>query len=64
MSHQSIVNDPNFVPLATASGIPLCTEDGETIIIVSSTLRVRLSSTRFGKTKSWLKTPKRLTRGR
>jgi hypothetical protein len=52
-----VVNDPNYVPLAAnANGDVLVTEDG-TILIVSSTLRVRGPRTAFIGRKNWMKVP-------
>lgn len=58
----SILNDPNFTPLSADSTV-FVTEDG-TFIIVSSTLPARFNGTRYGKTKSWLKTPRRYVKGK
>lgn len=60
MHSNNIINDPNYVPLAVDSqGVLFCTEDG-TIIIASSTLKVRRQYGNPG----WLRTPVRLTRGK
>ncbi len=58
----SILNDPTMVPLS-ADGPLFVTEDG-TFIIVSSSLPVRYSSTMFGKTRTWLRTPPRYIKGK
>lgn len=57
----TIINDPNYVPLASEDGVPLATED-DTFIITSSTLSSRPTDGRFGKIKTWLKAPFRRVR--
>lgn len=53
---QDIVNDPNYVPIAaSANGDILVTDDG-TVIIVSSTLKIRYPAGQFHKRK-WLVPP-------
>jgi hypothetical protein len=58
----TIINDPNFVPLAAEGGVVLCTEDG-TFIIVSSSLPSRFPNTAYGKSRTWLKTYPRYIKG-
>lgn len=54
----TIINDPNFVPLATHEAEVLWTHDNE-FIIVSSSLRVRSQQGN----REWLKHPLELVRG-
>ena len=55
---QSVINDPNYVPLAAnADGDILVTEDG-TVILVSTTLRVHgQNASLYRRKKFWLKAP-------
>jgi hypothetical protein len=57
----NLINDPNYVPLATEAPDLIAMEDG-TFIIVSSTLGSRPQNGIFGRIRSWLRTPPRQVR--
>lgn len=64
----SILNDPRMTPIITHDGRLLVTDNRgdqeDAFIIARSSLPVRYASTAYGKTRSWLKTPRRYVKGK
>ena len=64
MNTSAIINDPNYVPLASEAGDLLITEDETRFIIVSSTLNYRSTdATALGSKTKWMNREVRYVNG-